>query len=88
MRLIDIGKGQQSAPSYLAVSPLGKVPALLIGTPLLENAAILTLIHAMRPDAQILPPDDDPLARAEGVGGLSFCGGTLHPIARGLFNPG
>lgn len=88
LELVDIIKGAQSEPAYLAVSALGKVPALIVdGEPLLENAAIITLIHALRPEAGILPPDADPLRRAEGAGGLSFCGGTLHPQVRGLANP-
>ncbi len=88
VRLVDIGRDEQNAASYKAVSALGKVPALLVdGTPLLENAAILTFIHALRPAAGLLPNDGDTLARAEGAGGLSFCGGTLHPIVRGLANP-
>ena len=71
VRLVDVSRGEQSGDAYKAVSALGKVPALLIdGAPLLENAAILTLVHALRPGAGILPADGDPLARAEGAGGL------------------
>lgn len=88
LELVDITKGAQADPAYLAISALGKVPALVVdGEPLLENAAIITFIHALRPHAGILPPDTDPLPRAEGAGGLSFCGGTLHPQVRGLVNP-
>lgn len=88
LKLVNIAAGEQSAPAYQQVSALGKVPALLVdGEPLLENAAILTLIHALRPDAGVFPPDADPLARAEAIGGLSFCGGTLHPLVRGVVNP-
>ncbi|GLS99362.1 hypothetical protein GCM10007897_07410 [Sphingobium jiangsuense] len=88
LKLIDITAGQQSEPSYLALSALGKVPLLLIdGVPLSENAAILTYIAALRPEAGLFPADSAPRARAEAVGGLSFCGGTLHPIIRGIANP-
>ena len=78
LSLVDVARNEQAGEAYKAVSAMGKIPALLIdGEPLLENAAIITLVHALRPDAGILPPDDDPRARAEGAGGLSFCGGTL-----------
>ncbi len=88
LRLVDIAAGEQTGAAYREISALGKVPALLVdGQPLLENSAILTLIHAMRPDAGVFPRDDSPRMRADGVGGLSFCGGTLHPQVRGVVNP-
>lgn len=88
LKLVNIAQGEQTGESYKAVSAMGKVPALLIdGEPLLENAAIITYIHAIAPEAGILPGDADPRLRAEGVGGLSFCAGTLHPQVRGLLNP-
>ena len=88
LKLVNVAKGEQTGEAYRKLSGLGKVPALLVdGALLLENAAILTLVHALRPEAGLLPRDDDPLARARGVGGLAFCGGTLHPIVRGLANP-
>lgn len=41
--LINISKGENRTPEYLAIHPLGRVPALLLddGTPLTENTAIL-----------------------------------------------
>lgn len=88
LELVNLPANAQSQPDYLAVSPLGKVPMLLIdGQPLSENAAILTYIAALRPDAGIFPSDPDPRMRAEIVGGMSFCSGTLHPQIRGLANP-
>ena len=88
LRLIDMKAGQQTTPEYTAVSPLGKVPALVIdGTVLTENAAIQTYIAALAPQAGLFPRDDSPLALGRRQAGLSFCGGTLHPIVRGLANP-
>ena len=88
LELVDQTKNAQSSPEYLAKSPLGKVPLLVIdGVGLSENAAILTYIAALAPDAGIFPADPAPRGRAEAVGGLSFCGATLHPIVRGLANP-
>ncbi|QUT05719.1 glutathione S-transferase family protein [Sphingobium phenoxybenzoativorans] len=88
VRLVNLAAGEQSGADYLGVSPLGKVPLLLIdGEPLSENAAILTYIATLRPDAGLFPADPSPRMRAEAVGGMSFCGGTLHPQIRGIANP-
>lgn len=88
LELVNVAKGEQTTPEYQAKSALGKVPMLLVdGEPLLENSAILTLVDALRPEAGLFPRDRSPLMRAQGVGGLSFCSGTLHPIVRGLANP-
>lgn len=88
LKLVNIARSEQETPAYRAVSALGKVPALLIdGEPLLENSAIITLVHELRPDAGIFPRAGGPRLRAEGVGGLSFCSGTLHPQLRGIVNP-
>ena len=88
MELVNFTAGEQLNEPHRAVSPLGKVPLMVIdGRPLLENAAILTLAHSLRPAAEILPRNVDALTQAEAAGGLSFCGGTLHPIVRGLINP-
>ena len=88
LRLVDLIKGAQSMPDYLRISPLGKVPLLLIdGEPLSENMAILTYIAGLRPDAGLFPANPSPRLYAEAIGGLSFCAGTLHPQIRGIANP-
>ena len=88
LRLVDMKTSEQTKPEYTAVSPLGKVPALVIdGTVLTENAAIQTYIAALAPQAGLFPQDATPLALGRRQAGLSFCGGTLHPIVRGLANP-
>ena len=88
LKLVNLAAGEQNGAAYKAINPLGKVPLLVIdGDPLAENAAILTYIAALRPDAGLFPALQDPLARAQAVGGMSFCGCTLHPIIRGIANP-
>lgn len=88
LKLINVAKGEQTSADYMAVSALGKVPALIVdGEPLLENSAIITFAHALRPEAGIFPLGADPLTQAEAVGGLSFCSGALHPLVRGVVNP-
>lgn len=88
LELVNAATGEQTQPAYLAISALGKIPMMLVdGEPLLENMALITLIHTLRPDAGLFPRDPSPRMRAEGVGGMSFCAGTLHPIVRGIANP-
>jgi len=88
LELLNLQAGDQNKPDFLAISPLGKVPTLVIdGEPLTENAAIIVYIASLRPVAGLFPVSFDPRAIAEAQGGLSFCGGTLHPIVRGLINP-
>jgi glutathione S-transferase len=88
VELVNFAAGDQSKPDYAMLSPLGKVPALLVdGAALIENAAIIVYVAALRPTAGLFPASRDPLVVAEAQGGLSFCGGTLHPIVRGLINP-
>lgn len=89
VRLVDMKAGEQMTPAYRAISPLGKVPALSVdGITIVENMAIQTYIAALRPEAGLFPEATAPLDQALRLSGLSFCGGTLHPIVRGLFNPG
>jgi len=88
LRLVDLQSNEQAGAAYAMVSPLGKVPALVIdGVVLTENAAIQTYIALLRPEAGLFPRDASPLTAARQQAGLSLCGGTLHPIIRGLANP-
>lgn len=88
LQLVDLQANEQAQAPYVAISPLGKVPALMIdGEVLTENAAIQTYIANLRPDAGLFVVDGSPLTAAKQQAGLSFCGGTLHPIVRGLANP-
>ena len=88
LRLVDLAHGEQTGEAYLAVVPLGKIPAMQTPDGLItENAAILTYIHGLAPAAGLFPADTSPIAMARRAAGLSFCGGNLHPIVRGLANP-
>lgn len=89
LALTDTRRGDQFKPEFLKISPLNKVPAVVIdGAPLTENAAILTFISSMAPDCGILPGfAAAPRLQADAQAGLSFCGGTLHPQLRGVVAP-
>ena len=63
--LTDITTGAQRSPEYLAINPMGKVPALQDGTATLaESAAICAYVAERYPDAKLAPPLGDP-ARAK-----------------------
>jgi len=76
---LDLAKGDQRAPGYLAVNERGRVPALVEGDWVLtENTAILRHIARMHPGAGLWPQDPRDQARVdEWLGWLS----TGHHIA-------
>ena len=60
--LTDISKGAQRTPEYLAINPMGKVPAIQDGdTTLAEAAAICTYVAERYPEAKLAPLPGDPL---------------------------
>jgi glutathione S-transferase len=55
---IDLGRGDQLSPQYLAINPNKKMPTLEDdGFVLWESNAILFYMAAMRPDKGLWPPD-------------------------------
>ena len=62
--LTDISTGAQKTPEYLAINPMGKVPALRDGeATLAEAAAICAYVAERYPEAKLAPPLGDPVAR-------------------------
>jgi maleylacetoacetate isomerase len=60
---VDLLKGEQAQPAYLARNPLGHVPLLTIdGHDLTESVAILEYLEERFPERPLLPAD--PLGRA------------------------
>jgi glutathione S-transferase len=77
--LIDVFKGAQKTPEYLAVNPMGKVPALSDGEAnLAEAAAICAYVAERYPQSNLAPPVGDPL-RAKYLYWLFFAPGCLEP---------
>ena len=55
--LTDISAGAQKTPEYLAINPMGKVPALRDGdATLAEAAAICAYVAERYPEARLAPP--------------------------------
>ena len=62
---IDITKGEQKTPDYLAINPYGKVPALQDnGTTVYESTIIMEYLNDTYPDPPLLPSAPGQRARA------------------------
>jgi glutathione S-transferase len=77
--LTDITTGAQKKLEYLAINPMGKVPALKDGeATLAEAAAIAAYVAERYPKAKLAPPLGDPL-RAKYLYWLFFGPGCIEP---------
>lgn len=77
--LTDITTGAQKTSEYLAINPMGKVPALGDGdATLAEAAAICAYVAERYPQAKLAPPLGDPL-RAKYLYWLFFSPGCIEP---------
>ena len=77
--LVDISRGAQKRAEYLAINPMGKVPALQDGeATLAEAAAICAYVAERYPEARLAPPPGDPL-RAKYLYWLFFGPGCIEP---------
>jgi glutathione S-transferase len=77
--LVDIHKGTQKTPEYLAVNPMGKVPALKDGeATLAETAAICAYVAERCPEAKLAPPVGD-VRRAKYLQWLFFAPSCIEP---------
>jgi glutathione S-transferase len=56
---IDMGKGEHKTPSYLAINPNGKVPALVDGDTRLWEANAIMAYLARAAGSDLWPRDDD-----------------------------
>jgi glutathione S-transferase len=77
-RPLSFARKENRAAAFLAMSPEGKVPTLLIdGRPLTEVAAILLYLAKRFPEAGLLP-EGDIEAEAQAVSWMSFLASTVH----------
>ena len=62
LRVVNMKAGEQRGSAYLAVNPMGKVPAVTHGDALVtEQVAIFLYLADLFPQAQLAPALDDPL---------------------------
>lgn len=79
VKMLDLTKGDQQKPDYLAVNPMGKVPALKHGDAVItESAAICTYLADAFPRAGLNVPVGDP-RRGVYLKWLFFAPGVLEP---------
>jgi glutathione S-transferase len=65
LQILNMKAGEQRQPAYLAVNPMGKVPALRHGDALItEQVAIFLYLGDLFPEAKLAPPVGDPLRGA------------------------
>jgi glutathione S-transferase len=77
--VLDMKKGEQREPAYLAVNPMGKVPAVKHGdTIITESAAICTYLADEFPAAKLAPAIGDP-ARGTYLRWMFFHGSAFEP---------
>jgi glutathione S-transferase len=79
LNIINMKAGEQRQPAYLAVNPMGKVPAIRHGEALItEQVAIFIYLADLFPDAKLAPPVGDPL-RGPYLRWLVFYGSCFEP---------
>lgn len=79
LQVINMRAGEQRGPAYLAINPMGKVPAVTHGSALItEQVAIFVYLADLFPEAKLAPPLGDPL-RGPYLRWLAFYGSCFEP---------
>ena len=79
VKILSFEKGEHKAPEYLAINPMGKVPAIVHrGTVVTESAAICAYLADAFPQSDLAPALDDP-ARGTYYRWLFFGAGCVEP---------
>ena len=79
MRVVNMKAGDQRKPAYLAVNPMGKVPAIVHrGQLITEQGAIFIYLADLFPKAGLTPALDDPL-RGPYLRWLVYYGSSFEP---------
>jgi len=79
LEVLDIRAGQQRRPEYLAINPMGKVPAVVHdGALVTEQGAIFIYLADLFPEAELAPSIGDPL-RGPYLRWLVYYGSCFEP---------
>lgn len=79
VRVLDMKAGEQRRAEYLAVNPMGKVPAIRHGDALVtEQGAVFIYLADLYPEAGLAPPLGDPL-RGPYLRWIVFYGSSFEP---------
>ena len=78
MEVLNLREGEHKTPEYLAINPMGKVPAITHGgVAVTEVSAICTYLGDAFPERELAPPPGD-LQRGTYLRWLFFCAGPLE----------
>ena len=79
LKVLDMQAGEQREPAYLAINPMGKVPAIRHGDALItEQVAIYLYLADLFPQADLAPPVGDP-QRGPYLRWMAFYGTCFEP---------
>ncbi|ANI16125.1 glutathione S-transferase [Pseudomonas citronellolis] len=79
LHLLNMQAGEQRQPAYLAINPMGKVPAIRQGEALVtEQGAVYIYLADLYPEAGLAPAIGDPL-RGPYLRWLVFYGSSFEP---------
>lgn len=79
LHVLNTKAGEQRKPEYLAINPMGKVPAIRHGDALVtEQGAVFLYLADLFPQAGLAPPIGDPL-RGPYLRWLFFYGSSFEP---------
>ncbi|KZC16680.1 glutathione S-transferase [Rhodanobacter sp. FW510-R12] len=79
LHVLNLKAGEQRGPAYLAVNPMGKVPAIHhSGALITEQPAVFIYLADLYPSAKLAPPLGDPL-RGPYLRWLVFYGSCFEP---------
>lgn len=88
---VDITKGEQKKPEYLAINPYGKVPALQDnGTTVYESSIIMEYLNDKYPNPPLMPADAGQRARARvlmHLGDNAYDGALATIVGEVFFKP-
>lgn len=78
--VIDIDKGEQLGEAFLAINPLGAIPAFIDKghPPLTQSLAILEFLDETHPAPPLLPADPHGRARVRSI--AAMLAGDTHPL--------
>lgn len=79
LHAINMKAGEHRQPAYLAINPMGKVPAVKHGDALVtEQVAIFIYLADLYPEAKLAPPIGDPL-RGPYLRWIAYYGSCFEP---------
>ena len=79
LHVLNMKAGEQRQPAYLAINPLGKVPAIRHGEALVtEQVAIYIYLADLFPEAGLTPALDDP-SRGPYLRWIAYYGSSFEP---------